>query len=596
MCGIFGVFGTSSFSGNQQFSLQHRGPDSHGLWTSPDGYCQLGHTRLAIQDLSQAGNQPITSHCGRFTLVYNGELYNHLSLRKSLRFQDWRGSSDSETLVEGIAERGPLFLLEIRGMFAFAAYDTHKQQMLLARDRLGIKPLYTLSVESYTYFSSERRLLTDNYDFQPADYGSFLAWGHMSTPATFPPPIGVTQPFPSGSLVRLNTDRPHDFVRYWPPQPRPNWTPLPIYRYSRAQQFLRDQLFEAVEQHLVSDVPIASFLSSGLDSGILTALASTIRSGQISSFTVTFPGQPEDESCLARTMARHCNTQHHEFHLTDDLVFDWIEAALSSLDVPTADGLNTYLVSRCASLQGFRVAISGLGADELFGGYPAHRFVPMLRLLASLPEWVRSNLSKIPFLPTLGKLHNVPQWNDWYLTLALRRWFSDSDLQAAGLQPLSWPEPPPSRITQQWGRITFAELFAYTEPMLLRDSDVMSMASSLELRVPFLDHRIVELALRMPQQFQRCGKHLLRDTFSDLFPIDYLHQPKRGFCLPMSVWMHGPLRGLCTDRLQSLKDSRLLRPQWVDAQWKSFLAGHLHWTRIWSLIVLGEFSLRCGQE
>jgi len=592
MCGIFGVFGNSTFSGNQQFSLQHRGPDSHGLWTSPDGFCQLAHTRLAIQDLSEAGHQPITSHCGRFTLVYNGEIYNHLSLRKSLRFHEWRGSSDSETLVEGIAERGPLFLLEIRGMFAFAAYDSHKQQMLLARDRLGIKPLYTLSVSSYVYFSSERRLLTDKLDFQPADYASFLAWGHMSTPATFSASMGIPQPFPSGSLVRFNTDRPHHFVRYWPPQPRPNWTPLPIYSYTRAQRFLRDQLLEAVDQHLISDVPIASFLSSGLDSGILTALASTLRKGQISSFTVTFPGQPEDESCLASAMARHCNTQHHEFHLRDDLVFDWIEAGLSSLDVPTADGLNTYLVSRCASLQGFRVAISGLGADELFGGYPAHRFVPMLRLLKFLPDSLRNNLHKIPCAPALGKLHNVPQWNDWYLTLALRRWFSDSDLQAAGLPALRWPESPPSRITQQWGRISYAELFAYTEPMLLRDSDVMSMASSLELRVPFLDHRIVELALRMPQRFQRCGKYLLRDAFSDLFPVDYLHQPKRGFGLPMSLWMRGPLRGLCIVRLDRLKDSRLLTPTWVDSQWQSFLSGHLHWTRIWSLIVLGEYYLR----
>jgi asparagine synthase (glutamine-hydrolysing) len=216
----------------------------------------------------------------------------------------------------------------------------------------------------------------------------------------------------------------------------------------------------------------------------------------------------------------------------------------------------------------------------------------MLRLLKFLPDCLRNNLHKIPCAPALGKLHNVPQWNDWYLTLALRRWFSDSDLQAAGLPALRWPESPPSRITQQWGRISYAELFAYTEPMLLRDSDVMSMASSLELRVPFLDHRIVELALRMPQRFQRCGKYLLRDAFSDLFPVDYLHQPKRGFGLPMSLWMRGPLRGLCIVRLDRLKDSRLLTPTWVDSQWQSFLSGHLHWTRIWSLIVLGEYYLR----
>lgn len=573
--------------------LQHRGPDASGTWLSGDGRCWLGHTQLAIQDLSDACAQPITSHCGRFTLVFNGVIYNHQQVRKGLRFDAWRGSSDSETLVEGLAQRGPALLLELRGMFAFAAYDKQKEQLLLARDRLGIKPLYLSWQPQGLIFASERRALPGGHCLDQQSLSQVLVFGHQCTPAQFPGPEtqGIVS-LPAGMVVRINHNRPHDPVRYWPPQPRPDWTPLPIRSRRWAHRFLREQLQEVVAQHLPADVPVACSLSSGLDSGILAALACRQQPGLISTFTVALPGSPEEESSFARQMARYCGSDHYELAIQQEVALAWVEQALAALDRPTADGINTFLISRAVADQGIKVALSGLGADELFGGYPSHRLMPWLQLLKPLPVRIRQGLLQRLSPLMAGKLSGLPRWDRWHLGLALRRWASDADLDAAGAGPLRWPESPPQRITQAWGQTSWAELFGYTEPMLLRDSDVMSMACGLELRVPFLDHQLVEIALRMPQRYHKHGKSLLRQACADLFPAGYLSRPKQGFALPMDAWMRGPLRQLCLGRLESLQQADWVDSAWIHQQWQCFDAGQIHWTRAWSLVVLGEFARR----
>jgi asparagine synthase (glutamine-hydrolysing) len=594
MCGLIGSI---QFQGHVRpldlAHLTHRGPDAQGSWLSGDSRCWLGHTRLAIQDLSAAGAQPITSHCGRFTLVFNGEIYNHHQVRHGLRFQSWRGHSDSETVVEGLAERGPALVLELRGMFAFAAYDTAKQQLLLARDRLGIKPLYLSWQAQGVKFASERSALPGGHALAPQAISQVLAFGHDLTPAEFPGPDtpGIVS-LPAGMVVRLNHSRPHVPVRYWPPQPRPDWTPLPSRNGRWARTFLRQQLEEVVALHLLADVPVACFLSSGLDSGILAALACRQQPGGIATFTVALPGTPQDESRHALQMARHCGSQHHELVIQEADALAWVEQALSSFDVPTADGINTYLISRAVADHGIKVALSGLGADELFGGYPSHRLMPLLQLFCWVPPKIRQSLLQA-FSPRLArKLSGLPRWDRWHLGLTLRRWASDQDLDAAGAEPLQWPASAPQRITQAWGQTSWAELFGYTEPMLLRDSDAMSMACGLELRVPFMDHQLVEIALRMPQRFQRPGKKLLRQACADLFPPGYTNRPKQGFALPMAVWMRGPLLELCRSRLEGLQQSGWLDTAWISQQWQAFEAGQLNWSRAWSLVVLGEFAQR----
>ncbi len=575
MGGVIGAF-------HNQARGQPIGYDSlnaDGIWQSSDGRCWLSP-------------QPIISHCGRFSLVFNGTIYNHLQIRFGLRFQAWRGLSDGETLVEGLAQRGPALLLDLRGMFAFAAYDADKQQLLLARDRLGIKPLYLSWQPHGLQFSSERRALPGGDRLDAQMVSQVLAFGHDRTPVNFcgPDNQGVVS-LPSGMVVRINHSRRHDPVRYWPPQPRPDWTPLPIRDGRWARTFLRQQLEEVVSLHL-ADVPVACLLSGGLGSGVIAAMACRIQPGRITTFSVALPGTSADAGHHARQMARHCGCQNQELVIQEDDALSWVGQGLAALDVPTADGISTYVICRAVADQGIKVALSGRGADELFGRFSSHRLILWLQLMRWLPVQMRHSLIQ-GLSPRLArKLTNLPQWDRWHLALALRLWCNDQDLQAAGVTPLQWPESAPQRITQAWGQISWGELFGTTEPMLLRDADAMSSSCGLELRLPFLDHQLVEIALRMPQCYHRAGKGLLRQACMDLFPPGYLDRPKHRFALPMTTWMRGPLLTLCQVRINRLENSGRLDPVWIRQQWEAFQAGQLYWQCAWSLVVLGEFVSR----
>ncbi|MCP9890267.1 hypothetical protein KBY57_04210 [Cyanobium sp. Aljojuca 7D2] len=581
MCGLIGeIRWQESAQALRLEALRHGRPDAQGSWLSHDGHCWFG-------------SQPITSHCGRFTLVFNGEIYNHLEVRGGLRFQAWRGHSDRETLVEGLAQRGLALVLELRGMFAFAAYDRQKQQLLLGRDRLGIKPLYLNWIEGGLRFASERRALGHGHPLSRQEISQLLAFGHLQTPASFPGPAtdGICS-LPAGMVVRINRTRPHDPVRYWPPQPRPDWTPLPIRNGRWARQFLRQQLEEAVQLQLQGDQPLACCLSSGLGSGILTALACRLQPGRIASFTVSLAGTTPDEGALTRQLARHCGSDHYELQLDHEQALAWLEQALQALDAPSANGLHHYLISRAVAEQGIQVGLSGLGAGALFGGCSSHRHVPRLLPLRRLPPALRHGLLAL-FNPALAaRLQELPRWDRWHLALALRRCFGDSELASAGADPLLWPDQPPQRITQSWGQISWADLFGTTEPLLLRDTDALSLAAGLELRMPFLDHRIAEIALRMPQRYQRPGNGLLRSACQDLLPAGDPDRAQQGFSLPMRAWMLGPLSSLCRSRLGALQGSSWLQPTWISGQWQLFEAGQLHWRRAWCLVVLGEWAMR----
>ena len=528
------------------------------------------------------------------TLVFSGVIYNHHQVRKALRFQAWLGNRDCETLVEGLAQRGPAILLDLRGMFAFAAYDREKQQLLLARDRLGIKPLYLSWQSQGLLFASERQVLPGGHFLAPQSVSQVLAFGNDCTPARFPGPDtrGIVS-LPAGMVVRINHSRPHDPVRYWPPQPRPDWTPLPIRDRIWAGTFLRQQLEEVVAQHLQGDSPTTCLLSSGINSGVLAAVACRQQSGGLSTFSVALPGFLQQEITHARLLARHCGSQHHELVLQEEDALAWVEQALTKLDVPTADSIYTYLISRCVADQGIKVALSGLGADALFGGFSSQRLIPLLQLFRWLPPPIRQRLLRWWLSPRLAnKLSGLPQWDHWHLGLALRRWCSDHELGAAAALPLNWPESAAQHITQAWGKTSWTELFGFIEPMLLRDADQMGAACGLELRIPFLDHQLVEIALRMPQHFHRHGNGLLRQACADLLPPGYVNCPKLGYSLPMVDWMRGPLHQVCNLRLHSLQQSGWLHPAWIAQQLYAFEAGELSWTRAWSLVVLGEFAQR----
>lgn len=565
------------FSSKLTPPLLYRAP---GHWHSSDGRCFLS-------------DKPITSHCGRMTLVFLGAIYNHLQVRKSLRFQAWRSLSDSETLVEGLAQRGPAILLDLRGMFAIAAYDRDKQQLLLARDRLGIKPLYLCRQGQGLLFGSERSALPIPGLLGPQTISCILSFGHDCTPPRFlaPDTHGIVT-LPAGMVVRINHSRPHDPVRYWPPQPRPDWTPLPIRDRRWARTFLRQQLNQVVAQHLSADGPVAFLLSSGVNSSVLAALACCQQPGRTNTVTVVLPGTPQYEINHARRFARYCDSNHQELVIEEQQALAWVKQGLAFLDAPTTDWITTYLISRAVADRCFKVALTGLGADALFGRHSSHRSLHWLQFLRWIPSSTRQRLLQVLRPELARKTCGLPSWDRWHLALSLHRLFSHQSLAESGVDALQWPESAPQRITQARGQTIWAELFGSIEPMPLRVADQMGRACGLELRVPYLDHQLVEIALRMPQRFLYPDKGLLVEACHDLMPPDYINLPRQSFVLPMADWMRGPLLELCHSRLGALHQSSWLDSAWITQQWQAFEAGELNWKKVWSLVVLGEFASR----
>jgi asparagine synthase (glutamine-hydrolysing) len=608
MCGIAAHL---SFAGPaKRLDLQliaHRGPDAAGEWTSPDGRFWLGNRRLAILDLSSTGAQPMVDPTTGNVIVVNGEIYNHRAVRLELSDADWRGTSDTETLLLGYARWGRALLDRLKGMFAFAIYDHARQELFVARDRLGIKPLYYTVDESGFRLASEVKVLTNSPStITPASIGAYLQWGACPENKLLYPEIHV---LPAGqamiigfggarlcraggmtSLAQPSTvpgsteSRPtnSESWRYWPSRRKFESSA------QAAPQKIRSLLETAVEEHLLSDVPVASFLSGGIDSSIVTALAAQSLGRKLQTFSVGFDVVEFDESAIALEVASRFGTSHQRLQLSEEEIIQSVTEAVDHLDLPSVDAINTYIVSRAVAQQGVKVALSGLGGDELFGGYPSFRDVPRLQRLGLLPRALRKAFGhRLADLPNDAGVCELAQWR--------RRFFTDAMLQKAGLPNESTPIECPVELPDDFARISWAELTGYMRRMLLRDSDQMSMAVSLELRVPFLDHELVEYSLGLSvTEKKRYGgtKGLLVEACRDLLPPAVYQRPKRGFALPMQKWMAGPLAFFVEEGLREVVARGLLPEDFVSDAQKSFRDARLHWTRLWSMVVLGHFVRR----
>ncbi len=630
MCGIAGLItldreATERGVAAATAALAHRGPDDEGQQVCPfgRGWLGLGHRRLAILDLSPLGHQPMSHPPTGATISFNGEIYNFRRLRAELEREGetFRSGSDTEVLLAGLARHGAAFLPRLEGMYALAFFDPHRATVLLARDPAGIKPLYLAETADTLAFASEvRALLASGVvrpRFDPRGVAGFLAYGAVQHPLTLFE--GITSLAPgSFRIFRVGEDgrwkAEGSAEPFWRlPEARPGMT------VAEAVAATRDTLTEAVKDHLVADVPVGLFLSSGLDSTILAGLAAR-HTPAPRSFTVVFADQPEfSERRLAAETADLFGLDHTEIPLpmaaAEAAVADW----LAALDQPSADGLNVYVISRAVRGQGMKVALTGLGGDELFGGYPSFRDVPRLRrltrLVRGLPAGVRRGLGRVAGIgrsrPVRAKLGDMfgSDGSVESLYLHRRRIMSDRQLDAlvitaaeldlgpdflpAGALPdVDGDETDVVRLVSQ------LEFRCYQGNMLLRDADVNSMAFGLEIRVPFLDQRLLDLAHALPGEVRLPpglpGKALLRQAFPDLLRPALLNQPKRGFTLPIARWMAGSLRPLCQRALAAVKDSGLLAPAGVDAVWQGFLRepDSPMWTRAFSLVVLGEFSRR----
>jgi asparagine synthase (glutamine-hydrolysing) len=574
MCGIAGIIKPESDAPaletalvRMKASLLHRGPDDAGLFVSPRAGAGFVHTRLSILDLTPAGHQPMQTPDGRFTVVFNGEIYNFRALRDGLAAQGvvFRSHSDTEVLLRLYERDGPAFASSLRGMFAFAIWDECERSCFLARDPLGIKPLYYSSPSGSLVFASELRALLasgllEKQLHPPAVFG-FFQTGSVPEPGTLLREVSCLAA--GSSLVWKSAHLTHR--RFWslnfpaaPEAAQPN--PAPV---------VREALLNSVRHHFVSDVPVGVFLSGGIDSTALVALSRAVGQQDLRTFSISFDDSAFNEGNVARQTSDHFKTRHEDWRLGAPEGRQLFDTFLAHLDQPTIDGFNTFTVSKFAHDQGMKVVLSGLGGDELFGGYPSFSKVPALfrwsRNLGIVPP-VRSLSAKIlarsrsPQRRRLGSFLAAPPtllsayraYRGIYATeeaIALARHFTGVNLKDPRAEPSLGEgegegrlQLTPSQSTAIGDQVSALELQLYMRNQLLRDSDVMSMAWGLELRVPLVDHVLVETVARVPAALRlRAGKKMLLDAVHEI-PDWVRNQPKRGFRFPFEQWLAGEWR------------------------------------------------------
>jgi asparagine synthase (glutamine-hydrolysing) len=595
MCGIAGVscckaakIETARIAVERMVSaMHHRGPDDQGTEVVGSGphNVVIGNTRLAILDLSRAGHQPMHDPETGNWCVLNGEIYNHLEIRQALGNVRWRSTSDTETLLRAYAAWGFACVERMRGMFAIALYDAARQTLWCVRDRLGIKPFYYAAAPDLFAFASEVKVLLSSgiapHELDRDGLAAYMRFGSVIEPVTLVRGIRSLSPGHWIEVANSVITRQH---QYW------SLAECAADSNTENREDTREMLQASVREHMISDVPVGCFLSGGLDSSAITACAASASSAPLRTFTVAFHGTEMDESSEARAVATHFGTEHTEVRLPNSEVVAQIPLAVASMDLPSIDGVNTFIVSRAVRSSGIKVVLSGLGGDEVFGGYRSFRLLPFAENWA---DWV----GRLP--RQFGKL--VPGGERGFELMrpgislgeryaVLRALWPQTELRRMGLpapqEMIEEPDPALPATT----RVSLLELSVYLRSVLLRDSDVMSMAHSIELRVPFLDHRLVEHALR---NHLACNgrKDKLRAAFSDVLPARTLRRAKQGFELPMGAWLQGILKGFCEEGLEVLDREEVLSVPTSEFM-SRFRAGNLSWPRLWQLVVLGHWFNR----
>jgi len=613
-------------------AIKHRGPDDAGAWADAEAGIALGHRRLSIIDLSLAGHQPMHSVCRRFVLVFNGEIYNHFALRSELQKSGiapvWRGHSDTETILAGFAAWGVSATLQRAvGMFAFALWDKVERSLTLARDRFGEKPLYYGWAGSAFVFGSELKVLRVYPQFNnPINRGALALYlQHCVVPAPHSIYEHIFKLQPGCVLTLQSSDlkaRRVSIEPYW------RFTDVvcegmanPVENEIEAVSLLDSALREAVALQAVADVPLGAFLSGGVDSSTIVALMQTQSERPIETFTVGFDEEGFDESPHALAVARHLGTEHHEIRVTADDARSVIPFLPQLYDEPFADSsqIPTYLVCQAAR-QHVTVALSGDAGDELFGGYNRYFWAERIwNRIAWLPSSLRKSLgTALQQLPTEGwdalgqmlpsghgvarlgdkahklahRMKTVKSLDDLYRSL-VTEWPQDVDVVkgATRLQTKLDNTSLVAGISEAEHRMMVWDSLTYLPDDILTKVDRAAMGISLETRVPFLDHRVAELAWRLPLNMKirdGQGKWVLRQVLYNYVPSELIERPKAGFGIPVGQWLRGPLRSWA-DTL--LDEQRLEREGYLNAApirelWHQHLSGRYDWTvRLWTVLM-----------
>jgi asparagine synthase (glutamine-hydrolysing) len=564
--------------------LKHGGPDDGGIFSVPADNVVLGNRRLSLLDLTAAGHQPM-QYTERYTITYNGELYNYAALKNELMATGMRFTTgtDTEVILAAFAKWNTQSFAKFNGMFAFALWDNEEKTIYLVRDAAGIKPLYYSTHTGGLAFASELRA------FAPVDYlqnGNKkaavyqLAYGYIPEPVTT---LANVVPLPKGCYLAYHT--------------KTGSTSLQSFSFfsfsdniqneTTAKQTISKSLADAVQRQMVADAPIGVFLSGGIDSAIIAELANSNKENNLHTLSIYFDEEKYSEKKYQDVVAKKLHSTHHSILLKEANFHAYFSEIIQAMDMPSCDGINTWFISKFAADEGLKAVLSGIGADELFGGYPSFSRMSKALLLQKLPNFSLSIAGKAN-IKKYDRISYLQIAGIRGLYLFLRGHFSPLQIakQLGAYEKDVWrvlnesPSSPTLAINNGKNLASWMEFNLYMQDQLLRDADVMSMAHGLEIRVPFLDNEVIKPAFALHEKIKYKGnisKQFLVESFSEMLPEQIWKRPKMGFSFPFAEWLSKSMF------FTELAESKNMHTQ---KACKDFLAGELHWSRIMSLIVL----------
>ena len=611
MCGITGIYGLKEEQSAQVIRVMnkciaHRGPDDEGYYTDAD--VALGHRRLAIIDLSPAGHQPMKSNDGNLEIIFNGEIYNFREVKKLLSDYHFKSGSDTEMILAAYQKWGKQCVHHFNGMFAFAIWDKQKKEMFIARDRLGIKPVYYYRSNNLFVFASEVRALLESglvpRKLNRSAIHEFFVYQTVHAPQTLIQDVMMLMPG-HYALIKNNS---FEIEEYWNVAKNADYS-SEGKSYKDVCKHVEQLFVEAVERRLISDVPFGAFLSGGIDSSAVVGIMSSIHSQPVKTFNIAFDESEFSEAKFAAMVAKKFKTDHHEFLLKPEDFLEQLPEAMNALDHPSGDGPNSYIVSKITRQAGITMALSGLGGDELFAGYPVFRYAQKMqqqKWLWSLPQPLRALMaSGIVMAKNNSQSEKLAQYikAESYKvkdTFAVSRQISsisqlskiisekyngnDSVKQTAN-ELLRENEKLPLL-----SQVSVAEISTYMQNVLLRDTDQMSMAVALEVRVPFLDYKLVEYVMGISDAYKNpvFPKKLMVESLGDLLPDEVVHRKKMGFVFPWQRWLKSELKDFCNKHIHSLAEKGFVHKDGLLNRWNRFLNGaqDVRWLDMWLCVVL----------
>lgn len=607
MCGIAGILHFNNQPAQEAMirkmncAMAHRGPDADGFYV--EGEVALSQRRLAIIDLSDAANQPFSDNSGRYKLVFNGEIYNYEEVKPLIREYDFKTSSDTEMIVAAYAKWGADCIQYFRGMFTFVIWDRQEKEIFLARDRMGVKPLYYYMDENKFLFASEIRpiLLTGEVKKKFNDKALLEYFSYQSVSYPYSIIEGIEQ-LEAGSWMKIKNGRAQKKL-YWDVTKNNN-ADFDFSDKQKVQQRIRELLVQSVKRRLVSDVPVGAFLSGGIDSSVVVGLMTEAGDTSPNTFNISFDEKEYDESQYAEIIAKKFRTNHTRILLKSTSFLDELQNALDAMDTPSGDGINTYVVSKAIHEKGMKVALSGVGGDELFAGYPFFKqylqlqqkkwlwkFPGYFRSMAAVragarKERVRQLLSADS--PTIDNAY--PIFRQILSPALIQRLTTLGGNQMTSVQLELRNRANNLDMLPLLSQVSAAEYLGYTQHTLLKDADQMSMAHALELREPYFDNDLVEFVLAIPDQLKDpvYPKSLMVESVKNLLPDEVVHRKKQGFLFPWNLWLKNELRSFCDKHIKNICQRPFINAKAMEEYWQNFLDGknNVRWAEIWLFVVL----------